>query len=181
MFQPTQFMDGANIVNIDNVPHYRYTGVTYLERLKNGLSFDYVFQQQDFVPVFEDENGTYEEPKSENVSKYLDMFDDYEANYEFYEQKIFQPMTPAKNGKWQGFKKRQARNTKKSTIKSNGYSQKLCTMEQNLPELVDKSQLEIDYENEYDDDSIISYDDCESYYWTDGVHIVYYDVDDDDY
>lgn len=154
MFQPIEFMDGENIVVVDNVPCYRYTGVTYLERLKNGLSFDYVFQQQDLVAVSEEENETYEEPKSENISKYLDIFDDYEANYEFYEQKKFEPISPAKNGKWPGFKKRQSRNQKKNPSRINGYNDKLFAIEQELANLFDESQIEIDY----DDVSVVSYE-----------------------
>lgn len=154
MYQPMEFMDGANIIIIDSVPHYCYTGVTYLERLKNGLALDYVFQQQDLVPVFEHDNETYEEPKSENTSKYLVMLD-VEVNYGYYEQKEFQPISLARKGKWQRLKKRQARNMKKSTIKSNGYKDKLFAIEQNLPDLSDESQIEIEYE----DVSILSYDD----------------------
>lgn len=170
MFQPTQFMDGENIVIVDNVPYYRYTGVTYLERLKNGLSLDYVFQVQDLVPILEEENETYEEQKSENVSKYLDIFDDYEANYEFYEKKEFEPMFPSKNGKWPGFKKRQARNQKKNPTRINGYNAKQFAIEQELADLFDKSQIEIDY----DDVSVKSDKNrCNSYYS--------YDYDDEYY
>lgn len=172
MFQPTQFMDGENIVVVDNVPYYCYTGVTYLERLKNGLSLDYVFQQQDLVPVFEDENDINEEQKTENLSKLLDIFDDYEENFEFYEQKEFETISPAKNSKWPGFKKRQSRNQKKNPTRINGYNDKLFAIEQELADLFDESQIDIDY----DDISVISY---ESRYRN--IYLRYYDDYDNDY
>lgn len=168
MFQLTQFMDGDNIVIVDKVPYYRYTGVTYLERLKNGLSLDYVFQLQDFVPQ---ENERYEEPKLENKIKYFDVIDDYEENYEFCEKKEFETILNVRNGKkWHGFKKRQSRNMKKSTIKSNGYSFKLFANEQELPDLFDESKIDINY----DDVSILSYEDRYYSYHSD-YNNYYYD------
>ena len=166
MFQPMEFMDGQNIVIIDNVPHYCYTGVSYLERLKNGLSLDYVFQQEDVVPSFQHEITPYVEPKSENTTTYLGM-KDFEVNYEYYEQKKFQVEGIVRNGKWPGFKKINARNMKKSTIKSNGYKDKLFYIEQNLPDLFDEYSIEfgVDYYADYYDDYHYNSDDSDDYYY----------------
>lgn len=73
-----------------------------------------------------------------------------------------------KKGKHLLFKKRQARNMKKSNIKSKGYEDKLFNLEQNLPDLFDESQIEIDYDNV----SVSYYDYYDNYYYDD-----YYDDD----
>ena len=57
MFQPTEFLDGNNIIIIEDIPYYRYTGVTYKEKLKNGLSFDYVFGLEYCLPNTENEDN----------------------------------------------------------------------------------------------------------------------------
>lgn len=161
MFQPTQFMDGANIVIVDNVPYYRYTGVTYLERLKNGLSLDYVFYIQDLLPIEDDESIVKD--KSENITQNFDLVDDYEENYRRYEQIEFQTLRLARKGKRLPFKKTQSRNTKKTFTKVNGYLDKLFNIEQNLPNLFVKSQIEIDYDNVSIGESVSSNNDYYDY------------------
>lgn len=86
MFQPTEFIDKENIIVIDYVPHYRYTGTTYRDKLKNGLSLDYVFGLQDLVPI--EDNEVVEEDELQESGENL-KFADYEENYGFYEQKEF--------------------------------------------------------------------------------------------
>lgn len=153
MFQPTEFLDGENIVIINRVPHYRYTGATYKDKLKNGLSLDYVFYQQDMVPIVEKE--IVKEVESLEARENLE-FVDYEENYEFYEQKRFQLTGMMRKGKWITFKKRQSRNVKKNMVKTNGYEDKLFVNEQELPDLFDESQINIDY----DDNDYCSYCGC---------------------
>lgn len=157
MFQPTDFLDGENIVVINNVPYFRYTGGTYKDKLKNGLSLDYVFYQQDMVPIVPKE--AVKEIDSSESRESLEEYIDYEENYEFYEQKKFQITDMTRKGKWSPFKKRQARNMKKTMVKTNGYEDKLFVNERELPELFDESQIEIDY----DDTSYISYDNDDEY------------------
>ena len=166
MFQPTEFLDGENIVIIGRVPHYRYTGVTYRDKLKNGLSLDYVFDQQDMVPICPEEST--KEIESNEVRENLELID-YEENHEFYEQKEFQTMGLSRKGKRAPFKKRQARNVKKNCIRQRGYQDKLFDIEQNMPNLSDKSQIEINYDD-YDD-----YDVC--YGCGDIIKFVYCDFD----
>ena len=141
MFQPTEFLDGENIVVIECVPHYRYTGATYRDKLKNGLSLDYVFDQQDIVPIFPEESTKEIET---NEAKENVVLIDYESNYEFYEQKRFQVEGIVRKGKRVPFKKRQARNVKKNCIRQRGYQDKLFDIEQNMPDLLDKSQIEFE-------------------------------------
>lgn len=160
MFQPTEFIDKENIIVIDYVPHYRYTGITYKDKLKNGLSLDYVFGLQDFVPIEDSEvYEVIEENESKEYGEDL-KFVDYEENYSFYEQKEFKTIGLAKKGKRLPIKKRQARNSKKSNIKSKGYEDKLFNIEQNIPDLFDESQIEIEYDNV----SVDSYGYYNSYY-----------------
>ena len=150
MFQPTEFLDGENIVIIDRVPHYRYTGTTYKDKLKNGLSFDYVFDQQDMVPICPEEST--KEIESNEARENLVLID-YEENHEFYEQKRFQVEGIVRKSKRLPFKKRQARNINKNCIRQRGYEDKLFDIKQNTPNLShDKSKFENDYDDYHDYD-----------------------------
>ena len=97
MFQPTEFSDGENIIVIDYVPYYRYTGTTYKDKLKNGLSLDYVFDLQNFILSEEDDEVMEEDELQESVENL--KFADYEENYGFYEKKEYQTIGLAKKGK----------------------------------------------------------------------------------
>jgi len=153
MFQPTAFLDGENIVVIGNIPHYRYTGATYRDKLKNGLSLDYVFHQEDMVPNINEE--VIELIESNEAGENL-KFEDYEDNYGFYEQKEFQTLGLSRKGKRIPFKKRQARNMKKTMVKINGYADKLFSIEQELPDLAEKSLYNYSDNPEYDYDDLCS-------------------------
>ena len=156
MYQPTAFSDGKNIIIRNGVPYFLYTGSTYKDKLKNGLSLDYVFEQEDMIPI------VYEEfvKKVESDDTRLNLeFVDYEEKYEFYEEKEFQTRGLTRKSKWMSFKKRESRNTKKNSIRLNGYVDKLFNIEQNLPQLSDESRSEINYDDEYDE-----YDDCRDDY-----------------
>ena len=164
MFQPNEFIDGENIIVIDYVPYYRNNGSSYKDKLKNGLSLVYVFGIQDLVPI--EDNQPIEEIESDEYIEDL-KFGDYEENYGFYEQKEFQTTGFTKKGKCLLFKKRQARNVKKSNIKSKGYEYKLFNIEQNLPDLFDESQIEIDYDNvSVECDYNSEYSDNSDDYWS---------------
>ena len=45
-YHPNGFSDSENIIIHNNVPYFYYNGNTYKDKLKNGLSLEYVFQQQ---------------------------------------------------------------------------------------------------------------------------------------
>ena len=167
MFQPNEFIDKENIIVIDYVPHYRYTGTTYKDKLKNGLSLDYVFDLQNFISSEDDEvYEVMEEDELQESGENL-KFADYEENYGFYEQKEFKTIGLTKKGKRLPFKKRPARNMKKTNIKSKGYEYKLFNIEQNLPDLFDESQIEIDYDNvSVECDYNSEYSDNSDDYWS---------------
>lgn len=59
------FMDAQNIVIINDVPHFSFKGNSYLEKLKNGLSLDFVFMMEDSAVQpeegFEEEKEDYKQ------------------------------------------------------------------------------------------------------------------------
>ena len=71
MYQPKGFRDSENIIIIDNVPHFSYNGVTYKDKLKNGLSFEYVFQQEDMILPIMDQPISIEAEPDEFKGNYL--------------------------------------------------------------------------------------------------------------
>lgn len=146
MFQPTEFLDGEHIVIIDGVPQYHYTGVTYRDKLKNGLTLNHVFYIQDLVTVIDD--VVAKENKSNDI-KEPSKFVDYEENHIFYEQKEYQLTRKSRKGKRLSFKKRHARNIKKNKVKTNGYSDKLFAIEQELPEIIEEDPY--DYDEDIDE------------------------------
>ena len=166
MYQPKGFRDSENIIIIDNVPHFSYNGVTYKDKLKNGLSFEYVFQQEDMILPIMDQPISIEAEPDEFKGNYLE-FIDYEEKHDFYEEKEIKMIPLTKKGKYITFKKRQNINFKKNLIKLRGYEGKLFDIEQNLPELI--YEPEIKYIYRYDCDRL-----CRMAYYND-------DYDNDDY
>lgn len=154
MYQPTAFSDGKNIIIRNNIPYFLYTGSTYKDKLKNGLSLEYVFEQEDMNPIEYEE--VFKEVKLDDTRVNLD-FMDYEENYHFYEQKELQTQGLMRKGKWLPFKKGVSRNTKKNSNRLDGYVDKLFNIEQNLPELSPESEIIINYESYdiIDDDSFL--------------------------
>jgi hypothetical protein len=163
MYQPKGFRDSENIIIINNVPHFSYNGVTYKDKLKNGLSLEYVFQQEDMILPIMDQPISIEAEPDEFKPNYLE-FIDYEEKNNFYEEKENKSIPLTRKSKYITFKKRQNINFKKNLIKLKGYEGKLFDIEQNLPELI--YEPEIKYIYRYDCDRI-----CK---------MVYYE-DDDDY
>ena len=184
MYQPTGFIDSANIVIINDSPYYRYNGSSYKDKLKNGLSLDYVLDLQNSVPIEDDER--VEEVKPDDNNNINVEFKDYEDNYGFYEQKEFQTMGLVKKGKYLPFKKRKARNMKKNNNKIKGYEYKLFNIEQGLPNLVYENQTETLQEDDVNGDecsSSVSYDSYDENYYAYGSYWSEYDDYDyyDDY
>lgn len=167
MYQPTEFKDGDNIIIVNDIPYYRYTGVTYKDKLKNGLSLDYVFQLEDAIynedPLVDEE---IDSDKNDGPNC-TDIMVDYEDYYDFYEQNEFQTIPLARKGKWVSLKKRNARNLKKNSIRQNGYTDKLFTIEQHLSDISETNDINDDvYDNvyDYDDDDDFSELSCNCYY-----------------
>jgi len=153
MYQPTEFLDGENIVIIGRVPHYRYTGTTYKDKLKNGLSLDYVFSQEDMTPIYNDEVIVKTES---NKYRENSEFVNYEENCCFYENKEMELTRTTRKGKWRQFKKKQSRNVKKNYIRQNGYAYKLFIIDQQLPFELDDPYA-YDSDDDYDDEMHVCY------------------------
>lgn len=171
MYQPTEFNDGDHIIIINNVPYYHYTGPTYKDKLKNGISLDYVFELEDdckyilfnkktekvFEEYEEREKMKEQEKVFEEIYRIKTMID-YEEYYGLYEQNEYKTIPSMRKGKWTPFKKRNARNMKKNTIRQKGYADKLFTIEQHLSDNIDIDDANSCNEEEYleynDDDNI---------------------------
>lgn len=162
MIHLTGFRDSENIIIRNGIPYFVYTGSSYKDKLKNGLSLEHVFEQEDIIPIVYEE--VMKEVESDNSKENLD-FVDYEEKYEFYEEKEKGDL--ARKGKWIVFKKRESRNTKKNSIKINGYNDKLFNNDQNLPDLFDDHRCDM-YDDFRDDNSIpfYSYYDWHDYYFS---------------
>ena len=140
MYHPSGYLDSSNIVIYNKNAYYYIIGTSYKDKLKNSLSLEYVFRQED--------NDSYitDDPIIEIISKDIpnkrlsNKFDYYEFNDYNYSKR-----------KKKINKKFNMRNLKKNKIRQNGYSDKIFNITQNLPELYDEEHR-IYYINEEDDD-----------------------------
>lgn len=164
MYQPTAFQDGENIVIIDSIPHYCCRGATYKDKLKNGLSLDYVFYLEDMVPNISEENV---KEVDSDIIEYNSKYVDYENNCEMYEQKELKILGLPRKGKNILFKKHQAKNMKKTMVKINGYKDKLFARNQESPDIeVPASYMYDEYYTSFFDIDIYDWDDSYDY-WMD--------------
>jgi len=169
----TGFSDSNNIIiGDDKIAYFRYTGNTYKDKLKNGLSLHYVFYIEDNFPKKE-ECILYKDEDNKNIEKNICNY--YEEDADFYEKLeklvIFKGV---KKGKSNPLKKRKVRNMKKNCIKSYGNSYKLFIIEQNLGELNYDKDITYDlYDDNYSRDNYdYSFSD---YYLNDNYGGDYYD------
>jgi hypothetical protein len=149
------FMDAKNIIIIDGVPHFLFNGNSYLERLKNGMSLDLVFEMEDSYINLDEKFEEKVEQKQIQPYKY-ELFDE-EYDYD---------ISINNNRKGKNFiKKIYNRNTKKNKIRQNGYDDKLHFVETNLPSIYDRDR-DIEYYpfdiDELHDQYVRDY--CDDYY-----------------
>jgi hypothetical protein len=144
------FMDAQNIVIIDDVPHFSFKGNSYLDKLKNGLSLDYVFMMEDSAVNSEEKLGEEEDYKQLHPLKHELFAEEYDCEV----------MPMPRKGK-NNIKTRSDKNMKKNKVKQNGYSDKLDMVEVNLPTIWDPDFDWHDFYSKKDDDD--NYSDCESY------------------
>lgn len=151
------FMDSNNIVMVDDVPHFSYSGKSYLEKLKNGLSLDYVFFMEDFIiiqPEYKFEKNVEDYKQSQPFKHEL-----------FVEEYDYDVMPMPRKGK-KIIKNRSDKNMKKNKVKQNGYNDKLHTIEDNLPEtihLTDDDCNDDYYYSVYDSNESVDEDDFEDF------------------
>jgi hypothetical protein len=144
------FMDSNNIIIVNDVPYYSYNGKSYLEKLKNGLSIDYVFSMED-VDV----------KPEEKLEECVALFE--EKQYQPFKHELFaeeydnEILPRTRKGK-KVIKKRCDKNMKKNNVKQNGYDDKLHNIEVNLPSIWDP-----DFDcNEYYNSDYITYNNIPS-------------------
>lgn len=157
------FMDAENIVIIDGVHHFSFNGNSYLERLKNGLSLDLVFEMEDsYINLDEKFEEKVEEKQIQSYK------------YELFNEEYDYDISINNNRKGKNFiKKIYNRNTKKNKIRQNGYDDKLHVVETNLPSIYDMDRVlqyyPFDIDDLYDQHMKEDYDDY------------YHNIYDDDY
>lgn len=133
-FLQGDFIDSQNIIIIDRVPHYSLSGKSYIEKLKNGLSLDLVFEMEySAVKPYENFEEKIEEVKQIQPYK-------YELFAEEYDYDICRNNRKGK----QFIKKISNRNTKKNKIHQNGYDDKVHIIETNLPSIYEP-KLDLQY------------------------------------
>lgn len=144
------FMDAQNIIIIDDVPHFSFKGDSYLEKLKNGLSLDYVFMMEDSAIKSEEKFEEEEDYKQLQPLKH-ELFD------EEYDCEVVPMPRKGKNI----IKRRSDKNMKKNKVKQHGYTDKLVNIEVNLPTIWDP---DFDWHEFYSKKDQDDYSDYESYY-----------------
>lgn len=135
MYQLTGYSDSDNII-IDqnsNRAYFHYEGTSYRDRLKNGLSLEQVYEQEDpFVLETESIVVSTKTPPSpllmsckydENVNIIYDQ-DDHKKRKNRYKKNV----------------EKKNMNKKKNKIRQNGYSDKLFVLEQNMPQEYDEKK-----------------------------------------
>lgn len=138
----SQFIDSSDYKIENGVPKYYCTSLSYRDKLKNGLSFDHVFELENYCASFEAKVSV--RPEVCQGSKVTESSD-----YDYEEQDINFPRE--RKGKWILFKKPIVANFKKNKIKQLGYDDKQFNLEQNtIFDFVSDSDNDSDY---YDDDS----------------------------
>lgn len=141
------FMDAQNIIIINDVPHFSFKGNSYLEKLKNGLSLDFVFSMEDSAVTPEEKPSLVEEEKQFQPLKHELFAEEYDC----------EPFSMPRKGK-NLIKKRSDKNMKKNKVKQNGCDDKLHNIEVNLPSIWDP---DFDW-NEYYDSDYMTYSNIQS-------------------
>lgn len=140
MYQPLGFSDSENIVIVNKTPYFYYIGTTYKEKLKNGLSLEYVFEQEDvtFTKCIRNEKVVQNIPKT-NPIYYEDEYDEnkYQIRHKRKNKKVRSKKSPAKK-------------YKKTSIKKDGYKYKLFVIDQHLPEIIPLCDDDVSAQTDYD-------------------------------
>jgi hypothetical protein len=136
MYQLTDFSDSTNIVidSRNNIAYFHYSGTSYRDKLKNGLSLEEVYEQDQYIGqeqihiCIPNDNIFTPLQKCKPVIRNIEN-PDYDNNncYKKYCKKGY------KKGNKQYCKKgnKEKRKALKKHIKQNGYLDKLFYIEQN--------------------------------------------------
>jgi hypothetical protein len=135
------FMDAQNIVIFNDVPHFSFKGNSYLERLKNGLSLDFVFFMEDSAvkPEEDIENNSEEDYKQQQPLKHEHFVEEYDCD----------TFPRPRKGK-KTVKKRSNKMMKKNKVRQNGYNDKMFKIDNYLSSVYDeKADEKYYYFDEY--------------------------------
>ena len=87
MYQPQGFIDSSNIIIINDKAHYYYTGNTYLEKFKNGLSLEDKFASDlkiEYNQIMNNEFTNKDKNKDNKKQKLNKInYDDENCSYKF--------------------------------------------------------------------------------------------------
>lgn len=166
------FIDSNNIVIVNDVPCFSLKGNSYLEKLKNGLSLDFIFMMEDSA-VQQEYN--FEENAEELIGEKQFQPLKYEL---FAEEYDFDVVPMPRKGK-RVVRKRCNKNMKKNKVKQNGYNDKLYKIESNLPSIFDEATewyveydvFDDDIDDNIDEDQFNNYRDYIEYYRRDSIDI----------
>lgn len=162
MYHPKGFIDSSHIIIKDNRAVYYYTGNSYLEKFKNGLSLEDKFNSdlrieynQIMNNEFTNKNKNSNKKQEQKINKinYNDKNCSYKSPKERkgkYKCKIMQYNKENNDGK----KEKYIKKIKKNKIRQNGYDDKMFYISQNIikPDhlLSEPELLDIYYENMYE-------------------------------
>lgn len=158
-----EFKDSNNIKIINNIPYYKNHGLTYKDKLKNGLSLDYVFQQEDNINNTLSNDAIVKTENDYNLNIKYNKYnhDDKYIKYDNEHNKIYKLK---KDKDLPNAKKSKPKKFKKTIIKLNGFTYKqndlICETrsrrnddgyDYDLATLYDqdKYDYEINYDSEY--------------------------------
>lgn len=148
------FIDAHYIKIVNDVPCYFYSGNTYLEKLKNGISLDYIFMLEDsLIKPNEIVEQIIEKPKPNTPCKSIMFIEEYDYD-----------ILPMQRKGKKINKKPAGKNMKKNKIKQNGYNDKVSFIETHLPPICElnncyyDSDYDYEYEYGYNYDSDYNYD-----------------------
>jgi hypothetical protein len=163
----SHFIDSENIILENGDPRFSYLGVSYRDKLKNGLPLEYVFKLQDHCSTFEANVSVTRRVRFDDCLNIIIGFDsaEYESDDEYDDPDITFPKK--RKGKWNPPKKKGGSNLKKNKIKQEGYIDKLYNREEVFNVDFDFEEREIEYDiynDDYDYDYYDSYSGPQRYY-----------------
>jgi len=156
------FKDSRNIIIKDGIPVFYYTGDSYLEKLKNGISLVTLFEIETFCITVKEINNTknVDELKQNELKQnelkyyYYETDDTYDNDFSIFPK--------IRKGKWNKQKHFHCKKFKKNKSKQDGYSYKLYDREQLTIDYIIKNDY--NYEDDYDFyDDYDDYDDISDY------------------
>ena len=178
MYHPTGFSDSQNIIIKNNVPCYYYTGSSYFEKLKNGLSLEETYIDLTFI----NQNNSFiienkrEESKPKIIKNiYYEKYDNIDINLK---KKISKNKPIKKQKKYEG---------KKYKNRQIGYKIKLLNNNDNLVQPcldneIDKEEKLIDKINNTNEDFINFINEVDDYTTiSDYDDNYFYDEDNNEY